>query len=162
MSRRRWIGLAVMTLAVSTLMLWAAARPRVPDLDQAERVTLISVDGGDHRERDPPAGEALYGYPVLGRIEFTDPEQMRELIAALREGMAAPDVQQAKCFWPRHVLRVEQGGRMADYVICFRCQNYELYVNGVRQHTYTRNFSRQVRPVFDKPLVDARVPIAPE
>lgn len=133
---------------------------RVPSLLTADRVTLFSVDGGDQKEREPPAGETLYGYPVLGKVEITDPDRRRALADALRDGLERTDVEQAKCFWPRHVLRIEAGGRATDYVICFRCQNYELYADGRKRTGFTPPFSRHVEPAFSRPLREAGVPIA--
>jgi hypothetical protein len=161
MTRRRWIGLAAIFLGIVAAVVWAASWLRAPDLDRAERVTLFSVDWHGYDDRAPATDDALYGCHILGKVEITDPEQRRELIAALREGIATPDVVQAKCFYPRHVLRVEQGGRTADYVICFQCGNYRLYLDGSTRHNLTPSMGRQVRPVFDKPLNDAKVPIAP-
>lgn len=162
MTRRRWIGLSVVLFGLAAAVIVWASRSRVPDLDRPERVTVISIDGRDRETNDPPTGETLYGYPVLGRVEVNDPDQIRKLIAGLREGLNAPDVPLAKCYWPRHVLRVEQGGQTADYVICFQCQQYRLYLDGLNRTPAHPSISPRVRPVFDKPLADAGIPIAPE
>lgn len=166
MPARRTIRAVVALAGLVTLIVAVAVGIRLtrpPDLEAADRITLYSIDGrGEPAERLPGTGEVLHGYPVLGKVVVTDPARKRELARALRDGLDARDVTQDKCFWPRHVLRVEYEGRVTDYVICFHCQNYELYVGGDRRNRYTESISRHVRPVFDKPLTDANVPITPE
>jgi hypothetical protein len=35
-----------------------------------------------------------------------------------------------KCFLPRHGIRVKHAGKVADFVICFECNNVRVYVDG--------------------------------
>lgn len=155
MTRRRWIGLAVVLLGVSAAILWATSRPRTPDPTDADRVTLFSIDPFGN----PGTGEKLHRYSVLGKLPV-EGRQRRKLLAALDDGLARTGVGQKKCFDPRHVLRIERGDRVTDYVICFQCQNCEVVVNDV-ENDYLP-ISQHVEPVFDQLLADAGVPLAPK
>src|SRR4051794_13551949 len=110
----RWLLVGVILAAAgcasppSTSLAW----PESPD-----ELTVYSIDGR-HREvrlLDPSskteAAETFHGYPVLGKVEITDPEQRRELIAALKEGYLRRPQMGAKCFFPRHGIRAVARGK---------------------------------------------------
>jgi hypothetical protein len=162
MSRRGWAVAGVLAVATVglALVLWPNSHPEL-DPDRAERVALYSTDFREEGERLPGTGEVVHGYPVLGKVEVTDIEQRRQLFDALKAAIAQRDVMQYRCFYPRHVLRVEQDGRVIDYVVCFQCRNYMKYVDGNTSDNLTPSIGEDVAPVFNKPLEDAQVPIVP-
>ncbi|MFO0846945.1 MAG: hypothetical protein U0871_00090 [Gemmataceae bacterium] len=162
MRRKRLIrALAVPALIAAGAGLWLVLQDSVPNLETADRVTLLSIDGRDRKVDAPPlAGETVHGYPLLGRVEIYAPDERRRLGDALREGLRGRGGSWAACYWPRHVLRVERGWSVTEYVICFQCGNYQRYVNGERR--VGGQFGEAVRPAFDEPLKAAGVPIAPE
>jgi hypothetical protein len=151
-------------LLIAAVVLAMAIRSSTPGLDpdREDRVTLYSIDFREEEKRSPGTGEVVHGYTVLGKVEVTDPGQRRQLIGALKESLAERDVMQSKCFFPRHVLRVEQDGRTIDYVICFQCHYYELYVNGSRRNHRLLSIGGDAAPVFNKPLEVAGGPIVPK
>jgi hypothetical protein len=158
MSRRVWIVAGVIAIAavVMALVLWPSSHPEL-DPDQADRIVLYSLDPrGPGEDRPPVTGEPLHGHQVLGLVEITDLDRRRELIEALRDGISRGDAS-AACFWPRHVLRIEQDGRTIDYVICFQCHNYQKWVDG--RHVTSSTISGDIAPIFNKPLEGANVPI---
>jgi hypothetical protein len=163
MSRRRWIvaGMLAVAAVVAALVLWPASHPEL-DPDRAERVTLYSIDFREGPERLSGTGEVIHGYQVLGKVEVTDIGQRRQLFDALKSAIAQRDVMQYKCFFPRHVLQVEQDGRVIDYVVCFQCRNYEIYVDGGRRTHHTQPIGDDAAPVFNKPLEEAKVPVVPK
>jgi hypothetical protein len=111
----------------------------------------------------PLTGEVLHQHQILGKVEVTDPERRREVVRAVRGDIRAGfTVTQAKCFNPRHVLRVVKGGRKIDVVICFECNNYELY-DGEQLVTTggTPAIAGSAEPLLNKILTDAGVPLAP-
>src|SRR5829696_8202121 len=76
---------------------------RLPD--DPDKLILYSLDpplpSGDEAPQPAPApGEVLYGYPVLGKVEVSDPERRREVIAAIKSAVRDKSVVQSKCFDP--------------------------------------------------------------
>jgi hypothetical protein len=92
-------------------------------------------------------------------VEITDPSKRKELIAALKDGVARRPEFGMKCFWPRHGIRAVEKGRVVEYVICFQCNNFDEYREGTPRRGGTIN--GDVRPTFDAPLLEASIPIAP-
>jgi hypothetical protein len=63
---------------------------------------------------------AFYGVPILGSVEITLPEEKDELLKAFIKGVREGNGG-AKCFIPRHALRVMSGSTTTDFVICYEC-----------------------------------------
>jgi hypothetical protein len=156
-------------LAVGLLALSTAGCGPGSDLQNPEEMILFSIDGRSvesqpgHRRGDgvPTAVGEFHGYPVLGKVEITDLEKRKQIVAALKEGRASKG-EQAKCFWPRHAVRAVEKGHTVEYIICFQCGGCEVYTDGKRSGGGSLSFGRSVRPSFDRPLKDAGIPIAPE
>lgn len=135
------------------------------DLNAPERLIIFSLDGRDppdggrRGEAVPPAVGEFHGYPVLGRVEILDLDQRKQLIAALKEGIARHPAP-AKCFWPRHGIQAVENGKTFEYVICFQCSQFEEFLAGKRVRQAT--IDSGVQPEFDKPLTERRIPIAPK
>ena len=51
----------------------------------------------------------------------------KNLVAAFEKGVADNKGIAAKCFNPRHGIRVTQDGKTADFVICFECSQFDVY-----------------------------------
>jgi len=133
----------------------------VADSGTPDALTLFSIDGRDEKPRDAGQGaETFHGYPVLGKVEIADAGQRKELVAALKDGIARRPKYGAKCFWPRHGLHVVEKGKAVEYVICFECSRFDEFAGGERLRHELIN--PDVQPTFDKPLKDAGVPIAPK
>lgn len=131
----------------------------VAHLDAPEQLTLYSIDGRDFEAgKEPKTEEKFHGYPVLGKIDVTDAEKRKEIIAALKEGMARSDGKMAKCFWPRHAIRAVEKGKTIDCVICFACYQLEVHEGGSKRVEPT---TRDPQKVFNKHLMQAGVPLAP-
>lgn len=128
-----------------------------PDPDAPEKVTLYSIDPNDNAKQQE---ESFRGRPVLGKVEIQTPAQRKELVAALKDGIARRPEHYAKCFEPRHGLRIVDKDKMTEYVICFSCSNYSEHSDDGGKGLQAIN--SDVRPTFDKPLQDAGVPLAPK
>ena len=71
----------------------------IHELDLADSFTLYSIDGSDHPPAEEiEASEYIAGYPVLGKVEISNPESRKALIAALRKGIADSEGVTNKCF----------------------------------------------------------------
>ena len=124
-------------------------------------MTLYALDGHWPEGKPLPPGQALYGYPVLGKVDVPDAATRRRLALAFADAVSRPVVPN-NCFWPRHALRVVRGGATTDRLICFECHNYDRWVNGERDFDLTQPIAPSARPAFDAVLSAAGVPVAPE
>lgn len=132
--------------------------------DDPDQLVIYSLHppSEDGEEKAPPIqskGE-LYGYPVLGKVEVSDPARRREVIAAIAGAVRDKSVVQSKCFDPRHAVRVVKGDQTIELVICFSCHNYEGYRQGVRVTHLTPSISDTAQPLLDQTLREAGVPLA--
>jgi hypothetical protein len=128
-----------------------------------EQMVLYSIDGRDFpKSKDGPAdkdvsvvNEWLHQYPVLGKVEIKDGKQRKEILEALKDGIARKPEYGAKCFNPRHGLQFVEKGKTYEYIICFECSWYRLISEGSDQALTAIN--SDVQPKFDKVLKDAGV-----
>jgi hypothetical protein len=63
----------------------------------------------------------------------------------------------AKCFWPRHAVRVVDKGQTVDYVICFQCDQLRVHEGS---STRVKPITSEPQPVFNKHLKEAGIPLA--
>src|SRR5947199_5846779 len=93
-----------------------------------DSMTLYSLDGTfDFEGGKKPEGEAFHNYPVLGQLDVTSLKDRREIVNAVKQGIAEYKGQPAKCFWPRHGIRFTQRGKTIEYLICFECNQLTVY-----------------------------------
>jgi hypothetical protein len=126
-------------------------------------LTVYSIDGPTRNSGDmtpeQERGEMLFGYPLLGSVEVTDPEQRRAVVSALKDG-AKYRGREPKCYQPRHVVRAVKHEKEVYAIICFECSNYRMGRDG-QETGYTKQMAPDKRPVLDEILRAAGVPIAP-
>src|SRR4051794_22331211 len=78
------------TAAVVAVYL-SGRRDSMADLpDDPDELTVYSIDGparnNERMTSEQEKGEKLFGYPVLGSVEVTDPERRRAVVSALKDG----------------------------------------------------------------------------
>ena len=132
-------------------------------LEKAEKFELISLDPS--RSADKPK-DTFHGWKVLGRTVVKDAETRKQLVAALRKGIeentrGGDAMTLANCFDPRHGVRVTDGDKSVELVICFRCYQIQVYVDGFRLQGGLMPTTKTQQAVFDQALQRARVPLAP-
>jgi hypothetical protein len=129
--------------------------PEAPD-----ELTVYSIDGNDDAYQRPKTEETLGGYPVLGKIEITNPETRREILTALRE--AKSDSRNwTTCYWPRHAVRVVEKGIATEYMIYFECLRLHYEVDGRKGAVMMQGEgARTLRDLLNKHLKAAAVPLA--
>jgi hypothetical protein len=157
--RRRWIvfACAICPMAIGCGVDVSAV------LESADAITLYSIDGNDYfpPEKKPKTDEEFHSCPVLGKVEIRDVSQIRELVGALKEGIDEHGGG-AKCFWPRHGVRVARGNQWVDYVICFQCGNVYEYTSASGARYKEEGGRKPLKAILNKHLTGAGVPLAPE
>jgi hypothetical protein len=136
------------------------AQASLRSIAEADKVVLYSIDF--RPDRHPAETERFHNYPVLGRIGLTEAGVRRTVLAALKDGIARCRLEIGyDCFWPRHGIRAERGGKATDYVICFECAQIYVYDDkGARvDYMLTTNEPQQT---LDRLLTAAGMPLAPK
>jgi hypothetical protein len=108
----------------------AESTPRLPESVEAalaeaeiELLSLRPVASADG------APNSFHGWSILGRTTLGGSSLGREVIASVRQGVAASDGSVALCFEPRHGIRARSSTGTVDLVICFACMRMEAYLN---------------------------------
>jgi hypothetical protein len=154
----RCILSVLVVAAVSTSARPADEGPhKVPEaakviLDKAETFELISLDPV---KPDKKPKEDFHGWKVLGKTRVADAAARKKLVAAFEKGVNEYKGGPAKCFMPRHGIRVSHAGKTADFVICFECYQTQVTVNGKREPTFL--VSRSPTGAFNSALKKAGV-----
>jgi hypothetical protein len=88
------------------------------------------------------AGPLFYNYPVLGSLEVLSDEEKNELINVFSEGIGKSEKNPARCFIPRHGLRISSSAATADFIICFECSHVLVHGFIEGSHFLTNAFAR--------------------
>ena len=154
------IAMAVLLLAATAGCNSNSADPRVA----ADGFTLYSIDAG----REPGDGSSadgdapkFHGWIVLGKVDIDDRAERSRLINALQEGIDNNNGSPAKCFNPRHALRIVDGDSTTDYLICFEC--YQIQVFKARNElapTSVKLTAKEPEKVFNDALRKAKLPLS--
>lgn len=126
-------------------------------LEQSEQFELLSLSPKE-LPHDAIPEDAFHDWEVHGRTTVKNVQTRQKLVAALEQGIAENEGIVASCFAPRHGIRVTHGGKSADFVICFECQQVLVYVGDRREKGFLVTASPQT--TFDSVLTDAKVPLA--
>ena len=157
------LRIVLMLLGV-TLLAGCRGEPanRLPE--SPDQLILYSIDGPSYWKHDyeltpeQAKGETLHGYPVLGKVEITDPEQRRLVMAAIKDAIRKPKPP-TTCFIPRHAIQWVKDGKTIDLIICFQCSQYREYRND--KPDYGGGVISGTTPsILDKTLNDAGIPLA--
>lgn len=117
-------------------------------LEVAESATTFEVMAVDPGTL-PAAGEDFHGHRVVWRTLVTDPAVQERIIDVVNGGIS-PFATQAKCFNPRHGVRVSQGKRTVDIVICYECGSVQVHDGESVTQIATTNVQPDLDEVFDK------------
>lgn len=123
------------------------------------KVVLYSLHPGQLVHNEAIQTETVFhGYDILGRADITDVSDQRVLVRALASGVRASDGHTVGlCFNPRHGLRVEEGGHVIDFVICFEC--LQVHAHGFQLGDGFL-ITASPQPTFDDSLRRHQVPLA--
>jgi hypothetical protein len=148
----------VSTIAVTAFALWffsgspgeeqmAKAFPLTSHqvFTEGKSLTLYALDP---KEKIPGA-EDFRGFSVRGKTEIRDRGFQNFLKNSFIKSLS--DEASAKCFNPRHGLRISDGKRTTDVLICFECRNFEVYFEGNKS---VGAIDKSAEVIFDKTLAD--------
>jgi hypothetical protein len=129
-----------------------------------EELAVFSLDERDYKKQTDDASkdaERFNGYRILGKTAVSDAKSKKEVVAALKTDIEKPE-EQAKCFWPRHGVRVVDAGKTTDYLICFECHGYEEIRSGKpRDDGLPQAFGHSSEAILNDLLEKASVPQHP-
>jgi hypothetical protein len=121
-----------------------------------DSMTVYSLDGMyEGGATGKPAGDTFHDYPVLGKVDIASPKDRTAILVAVKKGISQSDGGEYKCFWPRHGVRLTQGGKTIEYLICFQCRQLDEFTEGRKTHKPT---TEAAAAVLDKQLQSAGVP----
>lgn len=157
MRRRRKIGLGIVGICLVAVVV--ALWPRMPRaasdaLATADQYELLSLDPG---RPVAPSPDLYHGYRVLGQTEVADAATRERLNRALRGGVESVLANRPHCFNPRHGIRVTRAGQTMEFLICFECEQVQVWNGSQRVANWSTDSSPQ--PVFDDALRQANVPL---
>src|SRR4051812_32067292 len=128
----RKVGVLVMAVALGAVGVYWFTRDKIPTdaaraLEEAEQYELYSILP---RQEPAESRPEFHYYPVLGKVSIGDRAARERLTAALKAGSNSGDPK--ACFEPRHGIRVRTGERVIDFVICFECNQVQIWTNDQR------------------------------
>jgi hypothetical protein len=100
--------------------------------------------------------ETFYNYPVLGKLDIAKAADRIAILNAIQKGTQEP-AETGQCFDPQHGVRLTRNDSTIDYLICFHCDKYNEYLDGV-QTVFWEKFGESSRSVLDGYLRKARIP----
>ena len=92
--------------------------------NRGEKVTLYSLEP---KESIDGSGK-FHGYRILKETQIDGSSRQSLLKRSLTNGMVGSHG--AACFNPRHGLRIVDGEKTVDVVICFECGNFVTHYDG--------------------------------
>jgi hypothetical protein len=119
--------------------------------NHGEKVVIYSLD--PQQTGTSTVKDSFRDYPILAQAEVLDPNLQAELKSSLIKGINQ-NVVAAKCFNPRHGLRVSQGLKTVDVVICFECSRLEVYST---KRVNTLTVSNSAEALFDRILRSSKI-----
>jgi hypothetical protein len=125
-------------------------------LEQAPEFELLSLDP---KHRDESAPTEFYRRRVIGKIKVNDPVMRKRLLGAFDASVRAEN-ESAKCFDPRHAIRVQHSGKTFYLVICFHCNNVYIYSDDDLDHQDYVSTDISPLTIFDEVLKAANIPLA--
>lgn len=131
-----------------------------------QAMTLYSINGNEklHEGDAAPSegtetAEAFHDYPILGKLQIGTPEQRMHLMNQLTDAIKKSDGTMAKCFWPRHGIRVVDNEKTVDYLICFECLQFHVYEDGKDER---KAITRDPQEPWNRLLTAAGITLAKE
>lgn len=149
------VGVSLYARQMRQLEIRAAFPPEVKQvLDKSEKFYLYSLQAERLPAADLKTMPNFHGYPISGQTPIRPVPQRGDLIAALWEGLGKQT--KTACFAPHYGVRAVRGRKTVDLLICFACEEIEIYDDrGLRRITVSSSAQR----VFNRVLAEYDVPL---
>ncbi len=129
-------------------------------LQHPKEMTLFSIDPIDSEDLKPTDKENIFhGFKSLGSTPILNLETQGIIAKEIENAVTAMGKSQAKCFWPRHGVRITDGKSVYDFLICFECYTLHLYEDERKTNEVVIGGSGDV---FNEILIKANVPLPKE
>ncbi len=127
-------------------------------LSNATELELLSLDPNSYplKLQDPAR---FHGWRILGRLVVRSSADRQRVAKAVMQAVEEGGIPVA-CFDPRHGIHAVETNHAQDLVICFHCDQVQVYP-GTQQFQFLP-ISKSARPVLDELLKGAGIAIAPE
>lgn len=106
---------------------------------------VMTLDPG----QEGAADQDFHGHRILWRTIVTDRAAQERIVDIVNGGVsffASP----AKCFNPRHGVRMSHGKRTVDLVICYECGTIQIHEGERSRRRVTTNVQPDLDREFDK------------
>ena len=118
-------------LAVLLLFGLARASDKPPNVLSPEiQHVLDSADSAILYSLDPNAapGNKFHYFRILGKTKLNR-DETREAAHAFDKAIAGFGDEMANCFNARHGLRIVSAGHIYDYLLCYECDQVEVFID---------------------------------
>lgn len=137
----RFLAGGIDSLAVHSIF------PRAPEIDG------VGDDETYEKLLATVTPDFFHGYPVLQTATTSEPGSIDDLLKSVTRSMRA-SAYGAKCFDPRHGLRLTRGDAHLDLVICYECEHVQLWEAGT-EHPY-ETIAESSKDALDRFLAAAK------
>ncbi len=128
------------------------------ELREAEVFELLTLKPVYTHHADATEPGIWHDCEVLGRVAVTDPKLRTELIESLNRSVRERGTMFA-CFNPRHAIHAVWKGKSVDVVICFECEQFDLYDGDQHWHG---TLSKYAKEKFEAVVVRLGLPVPEE
>jgi hypothetical protein len=101
--------------------------------------------------------DRFHTYPILDSVQVVDQNHRTAVYAALRAGAEAGTLGRRR-WQPHHGVRISQGGRTLDFVICFICECMQVFVDLRSDEFKWADISNRPEATLDELLAKAGHP----
>lgn len=121
-------------------------------LEKADKYVLYSL-----RAEKPKAGdETLHDWPIIRKTTVKSAAVRKELLGELDKLVAQGGG--SRCFYPRHAIRASHDGKVVDLLICFECNNIEVYLGDAKPVLVEMGGNQDVSPTTVEGIFDVILP----
>jgi hypothetical protein len=125
-------------------------------------LTLYAVDFRDEAKPDEPKNdgkERFANYLVIGKVEVRDAAKRESIMVAIKKALHEP-AEPAKCFDPRHGLKIVDEKGVTEMIICFECRQFTS--TGAHRSEPWETISATPQDLLNSILKEAKIEVLPE